>query len=68
MKTLQQTVPIPSDLPVYLKLAMVTMIWGGTFVAGRILADVYFPVQQTPCAFEGKGDLIQKADKSGYAV
>ncbi len=28
----------------------------------------HFPVQQTPCAVEGKGDLIQKADKPGYAV
>ncbi|MBJ2350496.1 MULTISPECIES: DMT family transporter [Pseudomonas] len=44
MKTLEQTVPIPSDLPVYLKLAMVTMIWGGTFVAGRILSDALAPL------------------------
>lgn len=44
MKTLEQTVPTPSDLPVYLKLAMVTMIWGGTFVAGRILSDALTPL------------------------
>lgn len=44
MKTLEQTVPTPSDLPIYLKLAMVTMIWGGTFVAGRILADALAPM------------------------
>jgi len=44
MKTLEQAVPIPSDLPVYLKLAMVTMIWGGTFVAGRILSDALAPL------------------------
>src|SRR5688572_9833416 len=43
MKTLEQAVPIPSGLPVYLKLAMVTMIWGGTFVAGRILSDALAP-------------------------
>ncbi|WP_339478686.1 MULTISPECIES: DMT family transporter [unclassified Pseudomonas] len=44
MKILEQTFPTPSDLPVYLKLAMVTMIWGGTFVAGRILADALAPM------------------------
>ncbi|MEO6680136.1 MAG: EamA family transporter [Pseudomonas sp.] len=33
-----------SDLPVYLKLAAVTMIWGGTFVAGRFLADSLSPL------------------------
>jgi drug/metabolite transporter (DMT)-like permease len=44
MKTLEQSVPTPSDLPVYLKLAMVTMIWGGTFVAGRILSDALTPL------------------------
>lgn len=44
MNTLEQTRPTPSDLPVYLKLAMVTMIWGGTFVAGRILADALTPL------------------------
>jgi len=30
--------------PVYLKLAAVTMIWGGTFVAGRFLADSLSPL------------------------
>ena len=44
MKTLDQALPTPSDLPVYLKLAMVTMIWGGTFVAGRILSDALAPL------------------------
>ncbi|WP_434700177.1 DMT family transporter [Pseudomonas sp. D1-1] len=44
MKALEQTASTPSDLPVYLKLAMVTMIWGGTFVAGRILADALTPM------------------------
>ncbi|MBV6826618.1 DMT family transporter [Pseudomonas sp. PD9R] len=34
----------PSDVPVYLKLAVVTMIWGGTFVAGRFLADSLSPL------------------------
>ncbi|NUT76745.1 EamA family transporter [Pseudomonas sp. C1C7] len=33
-----------SDVPVYLKLAVVTMIWGGTFVAGRLLADSLSPL------------------------
>lgn len=44
MKTLEQRVPIASDLPVYLKLSMVTMVWGGTFVAGRILSGVLEPL------------------------
>jgi len=44
MKTVEQALPISSDLPVYLKLAMVTMIWGGTFVAGRILSDALAPL------------------------
>ncbi|WP_085725815.1 DMT family transporter [Pseudomonas sp. R37(2017)] len=34
----------PSDLPVYLKLAAVTMVWGGTFVAGRYLAGNLSPL------------------------
>jgi drug/metabolite transporter (DMT)-like permease len=44
MKPLEHTVAAPSDVPVYLKLAMVTMIWGGTFVAGRILSDALAPM------------------------
>ncbi|AKK00878.1 membrane protein [Pseudomonas sp. Cab53] len=44
MNALEQTVSTPSDLPVYFKLAMVTMIWGGTFVAGRILSDALAPL------------------------
>ncbi|VVO40908.1 hypothetical protein PS691_05732 [Pseudomonas fluorescens] len=36
--------PIESNIPVYLKLATVTMIWGGTFVAGRFLADSLNPL------------------------
>ncbi|MBC3366438.1 DMT family transporter [Pseudomonas sp. SWRI154] len=40
----EHAVPTPSNLPVYLKLAMVTMIWGGTFVAGRILSDALAPM------------------------
>lgn len=32
------------NVPVYLKLATVTMIWGGTFVAGRFLADSLSPL------------------------
>ncbi|WP_434707213.1 EamA family transporter [Pseudomonas sp. R1-1] len=34
----------PSDVPVYLALAGVTMIWGGTFVAGRFLGSSLNPV------------------------
>lgn len=33
-----------SDLTVYCKLAAVTMIWGGTFVAGRYLASGLSPL------------------------
>lgn len=33
-----QTLALTSDRGTYLKLAVVTMIWGGTFVAGRFLA------------------------------
>ncbi|WP_084323325.1 DMT family transporter [Pseudomonas migulae] len=33
-----------SDVAVYFKLAAVTMIWGGTFVAGRFLADSLSPL------------------------
>jgi len=33
-----------SDVPVYLTLAGVTMIWGGTFVAGRFLGSSLNPV------------------------
>jgi drug/metabolite transporter (DMT)-like permease len=42
MTTCAQTTS--SDVPVYLKLAAVTMIWGGTFVAGRFLADSLTPL------------------------
>ncbi|MCG6574448.1 EamA/RhaT family transporter [Pseudomonas sp. AF32] len=44
MKTLEHVVPTSSDVPVYLKLSMVTMVWGGTFVAGRILSGVLEPL------------------------
>lgn len=33
-----------SDRLTYLKLAAVTMLWGGTFVAGRYLADRVDPL------------------------
>jgi len=36
--------PETSDMPVYLNLAMVTMIWGGTWVAGRMLAGSLSPI------------------------
>jgi drug/metabolite transporter (DMT)-like permease len=44
MKSLVQSGSRDSDIPVYLKLATVTMIWGGTFVAGRFLADTLSPL------------------------
>ncbi len=36
--------PVASDMPVYLNLAMVSMIWGGTWVAGRFLAGSLSPI------------------------
>jgi drug/metabolite transporter (DMT)-like permease len=33
-----------SDLPVYVTLCAVSMVWGGTFVAGRLLADSLSPI------------------------
>lgn len=44
MSSYEQNLANTSDVPVYLKLAMVTMIWGGTFVAGRFLADSLSPL------------------------
>ncbi|RON51683.1 DMT family transporter [Pseudomonas frederiksbergensis] len=44
MSSYAQNLTQASDLPVYLKLAAVTMIWGGTFVAGRFLADSLSPL------------------------
>ncbi|MGJ7514510.1 DMT family transporter [Pseudomonas baetica] len=43
MTTCEQSLT-PSNVPVYLKLATVTIIWGGTFVAGRYLADSLSPL------------------------
>lgn len=40
----KQTSTSPSDMAIYLTLATVTMIWGGTFVAGRFLAGGLSPV------------------------
>ncbi|UQS16197.1 DMT family transporter [Pseudomonas sp. HS6] len=36
--------PVASDMSVYLNLAMVSMIWGGTWVAGRFLAGSLSPI------------------------
>ena len=44
MTICEPTLSKPSDLPVYLKLAAVTMVWGGTFVAGRYLAGNLSPL------------------------
>jgi drug/metabolite transporter (DMT)-like permease len=44
MTICEQTLSKPSDLSVYLKLAGVSMVWGGTFVAGRFLADGLSPL------------------------
>ena len=44
MTAYEQSLSEPSDVAVYFKLAAVTMIWGGTFVAGRFLADSLSPL------------------------
>ncbi|BFT63333.1 EamA family transporter [Pseudomonas moorei] len=44
MTIFEKSLSSPSDAPVYLKLAAVTMIWGGTFVAGRFVADSLSPL------------------------
>jgi len=44
MNSIEQQRIAPSDTPIYLKLAVVTMIWGGTFVAGRFLAGTLSPL------------------------
>jgi len=44
MKSLVQSGWRGADVPVYLKLASVTMLWGGTFVAGRYLAGSLSPL------------------------
>jgi len=44
MHDLEQTHTNASNRPVYLTLAAVTMIWGGTFVAGRLLAGSLSPL------------------------
>ncbi|MCU0070603.1 EamA family transporter [Pseudomonas koreensis] len=43
MSSYEQSRVTTSDLPVYLNLALVTMIWGGTWVAGRFLAGSLSP-------------------------
>ncbi|NUU37301.1 DMT family transporter [Pseudomonas sp. C2B4] len=44
MTTCEQSLTDNANVLVYLKLASVTMIWGGTFVAGRFLADGVSPL------------------------
>ncbi|MDR9861479.1 MULTISPECIES: DMT family transporter [Pseudomonas] len=44
MPNAEQAHTPPSDMPVYLSLAAVTMVWGGTFVAGRFLAGSLSPM------------------------
>ena len=44
MTTCEHTLATSSNVPVYLKLPAATMIWGGTFVAGRFLADSLTPL------------------------
>lgn len=44
MRNLEQIHATTSERPVYLTLAAVTMIWGGTFVAGRFLAGSLSPL------------------------
>ncbi|UCJ16698.1 DMT family transporter [Pseudomonas sp. MM211] len=38
------TIRLSPDLPTYLKLALVAIIWGGTFVAGRYMSSDLSPV------------------------
>jgi len=44
MRNVEQLHTTSSDIAVYLTLAAVTMIWGGTFVAGRFLAGSLSPM------------------------
>lgn len=44
MRNLEQAHRGESAMPVYVRLAAVTMIWGGTFVAGRFLAGSLSPM------------------------
>jgi len=44
MRNVEQLHTTSSDISVYLTLAAVTMIWGGTFVAGRFLAGSLSPM------------------------
>jgi drug/metabolite transporter (DMT)-like permease len=44
MRNLEHNYTTTSDRTVYLTLAAVTMIWGGTFVAGRFLAGSLSPL------------------------
>ncbi|WP_426205893.1 DMT family transporter [Pseudomonas sp. TWP3-1] len=44
MSSYEQTHPHATDMRVYFNLAMVTMIWGGTWVAGRFLAGSLSPI------------------------
>ncbi|SMQ23503.1 Permease of the drug/metabolite transporter (DMT) superfamily [Pseudomonas helmanticensis] len=44
MHNLEQTHTTAAEMPVYLTLAAVTMVWGGTFVAGRFLAGSLSPM------------------------
>ncbi|MFJ4193893.1 DMT family transporter [Pseudomonas sp. NPDC089534] len=44
MTLYEQTRPAASDMPVYVNLALVSMVWGGTWVAGRFLAGGLSPM------------------------
>jgi drug/metabolite transporter (DMT)-like permease len=44
MRNVEQLHTTSSDIAVYLNLSAVTMIWGGTFVAGRFLAGSLSPM------------------------
>ncbi|QHF50670.1 DMT family transporter [Pseudomonas sp. S49] len=44
MRNVERLHTTSSEIPVYLTLAAVTMIWGGTFVAGRFLAGSLSPM------------------------
>lgn len=44
MRNVERIPVASSDMPVYVTLAAVTMVWGGTFVAGRFLAGSLSPM------------------------
>ncbi|WP_277761987.1 DMT family transporter [Pseudomonas sp. A34-9] len=61
MRNVEQLHTTSSDIPVYLTLAAVTMVWGGTFVAGRFLAGGLSPIVAASLRF-----LLASAALQGF--